>query len=113
MKQQSEVTIQSDVVIIGGGISGLWAMRVLKNLGYKVILLEKYALGEKQTIRSQGILHSGIKYSLGGKLTEDAKAVADAIKIWEDCLEGKGEIDLRKVEFLSEYQYLWTTGNIQ
>ena len=63
--------IAADVTIIGGGIAGLWLFRRLNNMGYtRLCLLENETLGGGQTIKSQGIIHGGIKYALSGNLTK-------------------------------------------
>ena len=65
--------IDTDVAIIGGGIAGLWLFRRLNDMGYKALLLENATLGGGQSIKSQGIIHGGIKYALSGNLTEGVR----------------------------------------
>ena len=48
------------IIIIGGGIAGLWMLNRLRAEGYDVMLLEKNQLGAGQTIASQGMIHGGI-----------------------------------------------------
>ena len=43
----TEVTV--DVLIIGGGIAGLWTLARLQQAGYKAVLLESHSLGHGQT----------------------------------------------------------------
>lgn len=102
--------VEFDIIIIGGGIAGLWTLHRLKQAGFSVCLLEKNALGSGQTIASQGIIHGGSKYALKGKMTDAAQTVARMTKVWADCFAGTGEIDLSEVSFLSEHHYLWTSG---
>lgn len=102
--------VKVDVAIFGGGVSGLWLLNRLRQKNYSVILLESDALGAGQTIKSQGIIHGGMKYALQGSMTAAARAIAACPHIWEKCLIGEGEIDLRDVTILSKQQYLWTTG---
>lgn len=104
--------IRVDIVIFGGGIAGLWALNRLRNLGYNALLLESHTLGGGQTIKSQGIIHGGIKYALKGFLTSSANSIETMPKRWQDCLQGKGELDLRAVKILSQYQLLWSTGSL-
>ena len=103
-------TAAADVVIFGGGIAGLWLLNRLRTKGLSAILFESGALGGGQTHKSQGIIHGGMKYALQGKLTKEAKAIADMPAIWRNCLKGEGEIDLREVPVLSMQQYLWSPG---
>lgn len=99
--------IESDVVVVGGGIGGLWLLNVLTARGYDAILLERDALGAGQTLASQGMIHGGLKYTLAGSLTGASEAIADMPRRWRDCLAGRGEIDLTGVPVLSDRYYMW------
>lgn len=105
-------SIETDIVIIGGGIAGLWLLNRLRQIGYSVILLETKALGCGQTNKSQGIIHGGVKYALQGLLTTAAQSIAAMPAVWSECLQGKGIIDLSQVPILSNHQYLWSTGSL-
>ena len=108
-------TVETDVVVMGGGIAGLWLFRTLCNLGYRTVLLEQDSLGGGQTIKSQGIVHGGTKYTLTGQLTNASQAIADMPERWRNALAGHGESgdpDLRSARILSNYHYLWSPGDI-
>ena len=108
-------TVEADVVVIGGGIAGLWLFRTLNTLGYRTLLLEQNALGGGQTIKSQGIVHGGTKYTLTGQLTNASQAIAGMPERWRNALAGKGgevDPDLRSARILSDYHYLWSPGDI-
>ncbi|OED41762.1 hypothetical protein ACH42_13085 [Endozoicomonas sp. (ex Bugula neritina AB1)] len=108
-------TIETDVVVIGGGIAGLWLFRTLNLKGYNAVLLEQDALGGGQTIKSQGIVHGGTKYTLTGQLTGASQAIAGMPERWRKALVGRGgtnEPDLHEANILSEYHYLWSPGDI-
>lgn len=98
-----------DVVIIGGGIAGLWTLARLRQSGYDAWLVESSRIGGIQSIASQGIIHGGTKYALGGKLGDSAKAIGDMPRIWNECLEGSGELDLSAVEVHTTTQLMWST----
>ncbi len=53
-----------DVLLIGGGVAGLWALDVLTSRGLSCLLAEAGELGRGQTVASQGIVHGGLKYTL-------------------------------------------------
>lgn len=101
-----------DAVIVGGGIAGLWTLHRLLRGGLDAVLVERSALGSGQTVASQGIIHGGIKYALTGEASAASRAIARMPELWRDCLEGRGEVDLRGVTVLSPRQYLWTTTGI-
>ncbi len=102
-------TLKPDVVIFGGGISGLLTLHLLKAQGYQVILFEKNSLSSGQTILSQGIIHGGIKYALTGEMSHSAQSVSVMPAWWRDCLHGSGSVDLQSTQCLSEHYYLWST----
>ncbi len=101
-----------DIAIFGGGIAGLWTLARLRQEGFSAVLFESRALGGVQTIASQGIIHGGAKYALTGNLTESARAIGAMPGVWRACLEGGGELDLKRVRVLSEHQYLWSTAGL-
>ncbi len=112
MSHTSSKTIHADVVIFGGGIAGLWTLRSLLQQGYKTILLEADALGAGQTVKSQGIIHGGLKYALKGNLNTASQALQDMPAFWQNCLAGRGAIDLRTTKVLSDHQYMWSVNKL-
>lgn len=104
--------VSVDVLIVGGGIAGLWILARLKQAGYKAVLLEVDALGAGQTRFAQGIIHGGTKYALTGKLTASSEVMADMPSLWRDCYEGRGELDLTQATLLSQAHYLWSTSSL-
>ena len=106
------IEVSVDVLIIGGGIAGLWTLARLQKAGYKTVLLESESLGSGQTRYAQGIIHGGTKYALTGKLTASSEAVADMPSRWRACYEGNGELDLSQAELLSDAHYLWSTTSL-
>ncbi len=101
-----------DVAIIGGGIGGLWLLNRLYARGLNAVLLEKNALGSEQSVNSQGMIHGGIKYALGGALTGASEAIAAMPDHWRRCLRGEGDVDLRGATVLSDHFYLWSTETL-
>jgi len=100
--------IRVDVAIVGGGIAGLWLLNLLRGRGYSALLIERRAFGDGQTIRSQGMIHGGLKYALSGALNTASEAVAAMPGRWRACLTGSGEIDLRGVRVASDRCHLWS-----
>ncbi len=83
-----------DIVIFGAGIAGLWTFHRLKKLGYDVVLFEQSSIGCGQTIAAQGILHSGLKFSLAGKVNTLAQSISKMPERWKDAMAGTGDVDL-------------------
>jgi len=75
-------TLTPDALILGGGVAGLWTLDRLHRAGHSVLLIEPNALGAGQTIWSQGILHSGLKYTLAGALNKAARAIQSMPERW-------------------------------
>ncbi len=101
-----------DVVIFGGGVAGLWLLARLRRANFNAMLVEATALGAGQTRYAQGIIHGGTKYALTGKLTASSEAVSRMPRIWRDCLQGNGELDLQQIKILSPHQYMWSTTSL-
>lgn len=104
--------LSTDVLIVGGGIAGLWLNARLRRLGYSTLLVERGSLGGEQSVKSQGIIHGGAKYALHGALTGASEAIADMPRRWREALSGSGELDLSSVRLLSEAHYLWSPGTL-
>ncbi len=104
--------IQPDILILGGGIAGLWTCAVLAKAGLDVLCVETASLGATQSIGAQGIIHGGMKYALTGQATRAAQAIAGMPPIWADCLAGRGELDLSAARVQSDHTLLWTTPGL-
>lgn len=95
-----------DIVIFGAGIAGLWTFNRLKRMGYDVLLLESKAVGCGQTIASQGIIHSGLKYALAGQVNALAKSISAMPDLWREALAGNGPVDLSAARMSASSQHL-------
>lgn len=104
--------LSTDILIVGGGIAGLWLNARLRRLGYATLLVENDRLGGGQSVKSQGIIHGGTKYALSGALTGSSEAIADMPRRWREALAGDGELDLSGVRLLSDAHYLWSPGTL-
>ncbi|MFA5935760.1 MAG: FAD-dependent oxidoreductase [Patescibacteria group bacterium] len=104
--------ITVDVLIIGGGIAGLWLLDDLRRKGYSALLVESKALGSGQTIAAQGILHGGVKHLLVGRSASFVDALQSMPSVWRDCLDGVREPDLRDVRLRSGHCVCWRTSSL-
>ncbi|TWI54214.1 glycerol-3-phosphate dehydrogenase [Pseudomonas duriflava] len=102
----------TDILIVGGGIAGLWLNARLRRAGFDTVLVECGTLGGGQSMKSQGIIHGGAKYALHGALTGASEAIAHMPQRWRESLAGTGELDLQGVRVLSEAHYLWSPGGL-
>ena len=103
MPHSSNNVLAIDFVIFGGGVAGLWLLDELHRAGFATLLLEAHELGSGQTIASQGIIHGGLKYTLGGLFSNSAKAIADMPLIWRRCLAGEARPDLSNTRVRSDF----------
>lgn len=108
MKRRATREVKVDIVVIGGGIAALWTADALVADGHQVVILTNSPLGEGQTLAAQGVIYGGLKYAVGGKLNDSSEALAAMLHRWAEALRGEGNIDLQKVEILSDHQILWS-----
>lgn len=110
--EHDQGTIDADVCVVGAGVCGLWSACVLTRAGARVALVSQGPAGAGQTIASQGIIHGGVKYALGGQAGAASRAIAEMPGAWAEAMAGRGEVDLRGAQVLSAGQWLWTGGSI-
>lgn len=116
--QQLKTTNHWDIIIIGGGATGLGAAVDAAGRGYKTLLLEQYDFGKGTSSRSTKLIHGGVRYLQQGnfRLVHDAlrerglllknaphiahplKLVLPAYRWWEKLYYGLG---LKVYNFLS------------
>jgi glycine/D-amino acid oxidase-like deaminating enzyme len=96
-----------DAIIVGVGIAGAWLVNLLSRKGYRVVAFEGVSIGSGQTLASQGMIHGGLKYALGGRLTRASEAIAGMPARWRSCLAGEDDVDLSGLAPLSEHYYLF------
>lgn len=101
-----------DTVIIGGGVAALWTANVLKKAGQSILVLTNAALGEGQSLAAQGVIHGGLKYAVGGKLTDSSEALAAMPARWLAALRGEGPVDLRGAQLLCDHQLMWSLPQV-
>ncbi|MDY5585120.1 MAG: FAD-dependent oxidoreductase, partial [Arcanobacterium sp.] len=85
-------TIETDVVVIGGGATGAGTVRDLAMRGFRAILVERADLAQGTTGRFHGLLHSGGRYVVSDphSATECAEENAIMRKIHADAVEETG-----------------------
>lgn len=101
-----------DTLVVGGGVAGLFALDALVRAGHAALLVEREALGLGQTTSSQGILHAGVKYALGGVAGDDAHEASTAAEMWRAMMCGESAPDLRQVRVLAREEFMWRTASL-
>ena len=101
-----------DTVILGGGVAALWTANVLKAAGQSVLVLTNAPLGSGQTLAAQGVIHGGLKYAVGGKLTDSSEALAGMPSRWLAAMRGEGPVDLSSAKLLSDHQLMWSLPSV-
>ena len=79
-RQESLNTIQSnkqwDILIIGGGATGLGTALDAASRGYKTLLVEKHDFGKGTSSKATKLVHGGVRYLAQGNI----KLVMEALK---------------------------------
>lgn len=101
-----------DTVILGGGVAALWTANVLKNAGQSVLVLTNGPLGEGQSLAAQGVIHGGLKYAVGGMLTDSSEALAAMPGRWLAAMRGEGPVDLSRARLLCDHQLMWSLPSV-
>lgn len=96
----------ADIVIFGAGIAGLWTHNRFRRAGYNALLLESSGIGGGQSIASQGIIHSGLKYAFAGKINKLAASISAMPDLWREALAGRGPVDLSAAQVNADSQML-------
>ncbi|GKX59386.1 anaerobic glycerol-3-phosphate dehydrogenase subunit A [Leminorella grimontii] len=68
-------SIETDVIIIGGGATGAGVARDCARRGLRTVLLERYDIATGATGRNHGLLHSGARYAV-----TDAESARECIE---------------------------------
>mgnify|MGYP001793072058 CR=1 FL=1 len=76
MLQQLSQTPQWDIVIIGGGATGLGAAVDAATRGYQTLLVEQYDFSKGTSSRSTKLVHGGVRYREQGNI----KLVKEALR---------------------------------
>lgn len=101
-----------DVIVIGGGATGVGTLRDLSMRGFKTLLLEQQDLAYGTTSRFHGLLHSGARYVMKdqGVATDCAKENIILSKICKPCIENIGGLFIRTNEDEPEFEKNWVTA---
>ncbi len=84
--------LEADVVVVGGGSTGVGVVRDAAMRGYRAILVERADLGQGTTGRFHGLLHSGGRYVVSDPQSAAECAQENAIlrRIHSEAIEETG-----------------------
>ncbi|MDB5254379.1 MAG: (2Fe-2S)-binding protein [Parcubacteria group bacterium] len=100
-----EQNLQADVVIVGGGLAGLWSFYLLSKAGKKVVLLECERIGQWTTLVTTAFITQDIDTELAQLITMFGERKArliwrsggDAIRLIEKVMNEEGiECDFKR-----------------
>ena len=80
LKKASEEGKQWDMVVVGGGATGLGVAVDAASRGYSVVLLEDNDFAKSTSSRSTKLVHGGVRYLQKG----------DVILVWRHFARGAG-----------------------
>ena len=133
MLHQLQEKAQWDLVIIGGGATGLGSALDAASRGYKTLLIEQYDFAKGTSSRSTKLVHGGVRYLQQGniKLVKEALRergyllhnaphltsvqpfIVPVFSLWEKCFYAiglkiydllSGKLSLGKTQILSKKQ---------
>lgn len=84
------------MLIIGGGVVGLWLLRDAIDSGLSAILIERSELGARQSGHSHAYIHQGHLYADRADLAEDLRDVFDT---WSDFLGQHDDVKIAEGSF--------------
>ncbi len=93
----------------------MWVLDRLRATGRTALLAEASELGKGQSTCAQGIVHGGLKYSLGGVAGEDAQHVSTMPQHWKDACSSPSPDDcpdLNAADILSPCTWLWRSDSV-
>lgn len=85
-------TVETEVLVVGGGATGVGVARDAAMRGFSTVLVERKDLAEGTTGRYHGLLHSGGRYAVKDPRAAQECAVENAIlrRVAADCIEDTG-----------------------
>lgn len=102
----------TEVVVLGGGVTGLGIAWDACLRGYKVVVLEQGDLGEGTSGRYHGLLHSGARYAVSDPASAADCAAENSVlrRIAAPFIEDTGGLFLLLPGDSAEYPQAWLAG---
>lgn len=96
-------SLKTDVVIIGGGLTGITAAQAFQKKGLSVVLLEQYFCGGSASGRSSGFITADSELDLSHLTTMFGQA--KAVQLWQFALRGVEHIRETILNYTIECDY--------
>ncbi len=77
MSGNHDIQLDTDVLIVGGGIQGAGVAQAAAAAGYRVRVLEQSAVGSGTSSRSSKLIHGGLRYLESGQFALVRKALRE------------------------------------
>ncbi len=85
LQQISEQNYNCNILIIGGGATGLGAAVDAASRGYKVVLLEQNDFAQATSSRSTKLVHGGVRYLAQGDVQMVINALHERGRLRREC----------------------------
>lgn len=93
LERIAERTAAWDIVVIGGGATGVGCALDAASRGYDVLLLEKYDLGSGTSSRSTKLIHGGVRYLREGDISLVREALRERSIILKNAPHAAHKLD--------------------
>ena len=91
IKQMAEEKRPWDLLIIGGGATGLGVAVDASSRGYRVLLVEQHDFAKATSSRSTKLVHGGVRYLQQGDVSMVVEALHERGRLWRNAPPfGKG-----------------------
>ena len=84
IKQMAEENTPWDLLIIGGGATGLGVAVDASSRGYRVLLVEQHDFAKATSSRSTKLVHGGVRYLQQGDVSMVVEALHERGRLWRN-----------------------------
>ncbi len=111
-KKEALSVEKAEVIVVGGGATGVGILRDLSMRGVNALLIEKRDLANGASSRFHGLLHCGGRYAVKDQEAAKECIVENMIlrKIGKSCVEPIGGMFVRLKEDDPDYEEQWVKG---
>lgn len=85
IRQMAEEKRPWDLLIIGGGATGLGVAVDASSRGYRVLLVEQHDFAKATSSRSTKLVHGGVRYLQQGDVSMVVEALHERGRLWRNA----------------------------